>query len=103
MTARAVTAAGSAVTAEPGRCSEHGDRLIGHRAAGFRWPWDSDPRTVCYHPDHTSADRERCLFCGGRLFLDVEIPDHINVSEVRTTCSGKCRVALHRTRRRAHV
>lgn len=103
MTARAVTAAGSAVTHEPGRCSEHGDRLLSHRAAGMRWPYSSDPRTICYHPDHSLDDRERCLFCGGRLFAEGEIPDHVSVSEARTTCSGRCRVALHRSRRRAHV
>jgi hypothetical protein len=69
----------------------------------MRWPWSGDPRTICYHPDHTLADRERCQSCGGRLFADGEIPDHVNASEARTTCSGRCRVALHRSRRRAHV
>ncbi len=99
-----VMAAIAPVTTRPGYCSEHGERLITHRQARVRWPF-RDVATVCYHPDHTYADRERCRWCGGRLFGDHErLGSHEGEAKPsRIACSGRCRVALFRARARGLV
>lgn len=58
-------------TVAPGYCSEHPNHeLVTHRRAGLRRYALEDPATVCTSAGHdVDVDgRERCRWCGGRLF-----------------------------------
>ncbi len=73
------SASGGAViaSADPGRCSVHGERLRTATKAGIRsYGWGPDRPVWCPYgegheptggPDGYQSSRARCLFCGGPL------------------------------------
>jgi hypothetical protein len=69
------SASGGAViaSADPGRCSVHGERLRTAKAAGIRsYRWGPDRPVWCpygagHEDDGYQSSRARCLFCGGPL------------------------------------
>lgn len=83
----------------PGHCAIHPDQaLLTHEAAGERRYYRlEDPPTIC--PACPLAERERCTFCGGRLYEPNVRPWQI--SQRRAFCGASCRLHAHRARRRA--
>lgn len=82
----------------PGYCSDHPNvKLVTHRAAGERAYYSEDPVTICLQCP--TGDRERCGWCGGRLYPP-GIPTW-QVSQRRTYCKPLDRLHAFRARARA--
>jgi hypothetical protein len=81
----------------PGYCADHpNQRLVTHRAAGIQW-WHAPVETICPSPDHSLDERERCRYCGGRLY-PAGTPLW-SMSVRRTFCSDADRLRAFRAKR----
>jgi len=98
MTAETVDVADEHVM--PGRCSVHGEELLTHKRAGYRF-YGTPIATVCPNPEHTDADRERCRFCGGPL-IEPGTP-RWSTSDRRQFCSSADRLRHHRAKARGEI
>jgi hypothetical protein len=86
--------------ANPGHCSDHPSILLVYPSRLATWDRRRQ-KILCTSLEHDPYDRERCVYCGGSLWLDGAAPWAQRTR--RTFCSSTCRNYLWRWRRRPLV